>query len=136
MSESHLNCTCWRCGADCYDVIERFPEGHEREGEARRVGAMLPIACQVEFMLNDASVLCLSMCLSCAGALTQEEYFDLNQKVHRAWAASLEGRPDRDALVKVHRDKTILGKVGQRREAIDWKGRHTELVIDRGGSDA
>lgn len=80
---------CTTCGCECFDISERFPDGHVLAGEPRRVGRMLDCGTQIEFMLSDGSLHPLTFCLDCSATILPDDYPAIWDTVVSAWERSI-----------------------------------------------
>ena len=116
------NGRCLRCHADCYDILVQFAAGHPRAGEPRQLGAMAPWGRQVCFLLTDGSEMAITFCRDCAEGMVPEDYYDVMRACQRAEEASTPG-------TQTLRGKMIVAKRCVRKEAAEWQGSGTRLVL-------
>lgn len=104
---------CHGCDAPCYERIDRFPQGHAREGEPRRVRGLKPDARIAEFMLSDGSTISRVLCAQCAAGVGPDDYGFLMRRARASWEeemddarrAKLGSKPWPDALKQSYRRK-------------------------------
>ena len=56
---------CTICGAECFEVIARYPEGHTLEGFPLKIGKPINEARRVTFCLSDGTTTDLTFCRDC-----------------------------------------------------------------------
>lgn len=76
-------CTC--CDGECYEITERYPQGHVYEGQPRRVRHQYETAQRVDFLLSDGTRMDITCCDDC-GTVPVEDYPKLWAKLLRSWA--------------------------------------------------
>lgn len=96
---------CSKCDAEVYEVRQRDP----RTGLPQRLGAPMPNAHRVTFLLMNGSQMDLTFCHDCVTALEPTQFPWLWQRVMVSWAAE-----HRSEWAKTQLNNGIVGLLGMR----------------------
>lgn len=56
---------CSLCDKPVFEIIAKYPQGHEKEGQVCKIGSPMDDALRVEFILDDGTTAQVTFCTKC-----------------------------------------------------------------------